>query len=324
MKIGKHSFFRLGVGIAVLGAALANAAVRGSTMTNLETPDHYSHQTAPTLFIDAGGNRLAYRRFGNPTGTPILFFQHYAGNMDNWDPMIIDGIARDREVILFDNAGIAKSAGEVPDTIDGMARVAIALLDALKVRRVDLLGFSTGSLVAQEVTLQRPGLVRRLVLIGSAPRGGVGMAGFTPEFQAMLDKKRDIPDELLLDTLFTQSLASQTAGRAFLKRIRARKIDRDTDVTATAASRQKQALASWGAPHPNSSSYLKRIKQPVLLVDGSNDVVFYTVNAIELQRALPNAQLIIYPDSNHGALYQYPGLFLEHLHIFLLSPDDRE
>jgi pimeloyl-ACP methyl ester carboxylesterase len=139
----------------------------------------------------------------------------------------------------------------------------------------------------------------------------------------MLEKKRAVPDELLLDTLFTQSLASQTAGRAFLKRIRARTIDRDSDVTAAAAGRQELALAGWGAPHPDSTSYLSQIKQPVLLVDGSNDVVFYTANAIELQKALPNAQLIIYPDSNHGAQYQYPALFLAHLRIFLLSTEGK-
>lgn len=309
--------------------SLANAtsAVRSPLPAATATPDaapsddaSYTHQTAPTLFIDAGGTRLAYRRFGPHGGVPLVFFQHFAGNLDNWDPMITDGFAHGREVILFDNAGVASSGGEVPTTIEGMATHAINLIEALGVAQADLLGFSTGSLIAQEVTLARPDLVRRLVLVGSAPRGGVGMATLTPEFQAMVNKKREVKDEFLIDSLFSSSAASQAAGREFLARVRARSVNRDSEVNEKVAPAQTAALAAWGVPHPGSDAYLKAIKQPVLLAEGSNDVIFYTVNAFNLQQHLPNAQLIIYPDSGHAPQYKYPELFLNHVSIFLNQP----
>lgn len=154
----------------------------------------YTHQTAPTQFIDAGGTCLAYRRFGKKGGVPLVFFQHFIGNMDNCDPKVTDGFAHDREVILFDNAGVASSGGEPANSIEGMAKHAINLITALHLSKVDLFGFSTGSLVAQEVTVERPDLVRLLVLEGSAARGGVHMAALTPEFNAMVAKKRDDKD----------------------------------------------------------------------------------------------------------------------------------
>lgn len=277
----------------------------------------YTHQTAPTQFVDVDGARLAYRRFGKAGGVPLVFLQHFVGNLDSWDPKVIDGFARDREVILFDNAGVASSGGEVPDNIEDMARYAAGLLKALGVKKADLLGFSMGSLVAQQVTLDHPDLVRRLILVGSSPRGGVGMASLTPEFQGYLAKKRDVPDELLLDVFFTQSVDSQAAGQAFLTRLRARKVGRDIDVNSQTAPAQASAIAGWGTPVSNANDYLKDITQPTLVVSGSNDIVFYTVNDVTLQQHLPHAQLVIYPDSSHGAIYQYPDLFVKHATLFL-------
>jgi len=276
-----------------------------------------THQTAVTHFVEADGIRLAYRRFGKEQGIPLVFFQHFAGNMENWDPKITDGFAEDREVILFNNAGVASSDGEVPTTIEGMARHAINFIEALHETQVDLFGFSTGGLIAQEVAIKRPGLVRRLVLVGSAPRGGVGMATLTPEFQALLAKKYESKDSFLIDSLFGLSEASQAAGREFVLRLHARTGNRDVDVNEKVAPAQTAALAAWGAPHSDSYNYLKDIKQPVLVVSGSHDVIFYTVNAYILQQNLPNAQLILYPDSNHGPQYQYPELFLKHVTWFL-------
>ncbi len=181
------------------------------------TPAAVSHVTAPTAHIDAAGVRIAYRRFGHQGGIPVVFFQHFAGTMDNWDPQVVDGIARTHEVILFDNAGVAGSSGKVPTTISAMADQAIALLSALQVKKADVLGFSMGSMVAQDVAIKKPALVHRLVLIGSTPRGGVGMETLTPEFQNALAKKRTSPDGLLLETLFTPSAASQQAGERSLR-----------------------------------------------------------------------------------------------------------
>jgi len=277
----------------------------------------YVHQTAPTRYVDAAGTRLAYRRFGKTGGLPVLFFQHFAGTMDNWDPRVVDGIAHSHEVILFDNAGVAGSGGNVSTSIETMARHAIALITALHISKVDLLGFSMGSMVAQELTIERPDLVHRLVLIGSAPRGGVGMATLTPEFQAALAKKRAVPDELLLDTLFTPSAASQAAGHLFLDRIRARTIGRDPEISDKVAPAQVDAIAGWGRPQATPYAYLAKITQPVLLVAGSKDLVFYTVNAFNLQQHLSNAELSIYPDTGHGPQDQYPNRFVQDATNFL-------
>jgi pimeloyl-ACP methyl ester carboxylesterase len=309
---------RLTVATAIIATACqALTAQASSTLAASTTTHTYTHQTAPTQFADVDGARLAYRRFGKTGGVPLVFLQHFVGNLDSWDPKVIDGFARDREVILFDNAGVASSSGEVPNNIPDMAKYAADLLKALGVKKADLLGFSMGSLIAQQVTLDHPDLVRRLILVGSSPRGGIGMASLTPEFQGYLAKKRNVPDELLLDVFFTQTPASQAAGRVFLTRIRARRINRDVDVSSNTAPAQAAAIAAWGAPSENANDYLKAINQPTLVVAGSHDIVFYTVNDVTLQQNLPNAQLVIYPDSNHGAIYQYPDVFVKHATLFL-------
>ena len=286
-----------------------------------DAPRVYSHVTAPTHFIIVDGTRYAYRRFGKPSGRPLIFFQHFLGNMDNWDPMVVDGFAKHRQVILFDNAGVAASGGEVPSTVEGMANNAISFIEALGIKNADLLGFSLGSLVAQQITLDRPDLVHRVILVGSGPRGGIGMASLTPEFRAVLAKKRAVPDELLLDALFTPSAKSQAAGREFLDRERARTVNRDIGMSDKVEGSQVAAFAAWGAPRANNTSYLEAIKQPVLIIGGSNDIVHYTINSYELQQHLPDAELIIYPDTNHGSFYQYPALFLESATTFLNSGD---
>jgi pimeloyl-ACP methyl ester carboxylesterase len=295
---------------ATYGTLPATAGAAGKTAASTVTA-----QTAPTRYIDAAGTRLAYRRFGKPGGVPLLFLQHFTGTLDNWDPQVVNGLARDREVILFDNAGVASSDGEVPTTIEGMAKHAIDLLAALNVQQADLLGFSMGSLVAQQVALEQPALVRRVILIGSGPRGGIGMATLTPEFQAFLGKQRADPAELLLDVFFTPSQESQSAGRAFLARLAERKVDRDAAINDKVVPAQVAAFAAWGAPQ--SADYLKNIAQPVLVVAGSHDIVHYTINAYNLQQQLPHAQLVIYPDSNHGSLFQYPDLFVQEAGRFL-------
>lgn len=295
----------------------ANAASAMATPVNGMST---TFQTVPTQFIDVDGTRIAYRRFGKRGGIPLVFFQHFVGNLDSWDPKVIDGFAHDRDVILFDNAGVGSSGGEVPTTIEAMAKQAIAFIRALGITRADLLGFSMGSLVAQEVTIEQPDLVHRVVLVGSGPRGGVGMATLTPEFQALLAKKRTSEEDLLLDVFFTKSDASQAAGRAFLTRIHARKVGRDAAVGAKVAPAQVAAFSAWGVPSADSTAYLQAIKQPVLVVAGSNDIVHYTINSYTLQQKLPDAKLIIYPDSNHGSLYQYPDLFLKDVSVFLNQP----
>jgi len=306
--------------LSVLAAAPAErtraseaAAVASTAATSL-----LAH--APTRNVTVNGARLAYRRFGPAIGTPLVLFQHFVGTMDSWDPAVTDGLARHREVIVFDNAGVAASGGEVPNTVQGMAAYGAGLIEALKLPQADLLGFSLGSLVAQQVALNRPDLVRKVILVGSGPRGGEGMATLTPEFQAMLAKPRARPDDLLLDAFFMPSTSSQAAGQSFVQRLHRRTEDLDAAISEKVVPAQVAAFAEWGAPSARGKEDLRRLTKPVLVVSGSDDLVHYTVNAYALQRGLPQAQLIIYPDSAHGAIYQYPQTFVRHAALFLDGP----
>jgi pimeloyl-ACP methyl ester carboxylesterase len=277
----------------------------------------HTHQTAPTQFVDAAGVRFAYRRFGKQSGVPLIFNMHFTGTMDHWDPLVTDGLAATREVILFDNAGISSTSGEVPASAEAMAANAAAFIRALGLAKVDVLGFSLGGFVAQALTLACPALVRRLILVGTGPRGGEGMATLTPEAQAVFGACYANPDQLWLGVFFTPSEASQAAGRAFLKRFRLRQQGRDPEVSEKVAPAQIDAIGKWGAPRADAFDYLRKIVHPTLVINGSNDVIIYTVNSLILQQNLPNAQLILYPDSNHGSQYQYPALFVADVTRFL-------
>jgi pimeloyl-ACP methyl ester carboxylesterase len=243
--------------------------------------------------------------------------------MDHWDPAVTDGLAHDREVILFDNAGISSSSGEVPNSIEEMAANAAAFIRAVGLTQVDVLGFSLGGLVAQQLALAEPELVRRLILLGTGPRSGEGMASLTPEAQKIFGARYTEPDHLWLKVFFTPSEFSQAAGRAYLKRFRLRVDDREPDVSDKVAPAQVEALTKWGAPRENPFEYLKAIAQPTLVVNGDKDVIIYSVNSWILQQHLPNAQLILYPDANHGSQYQYPERFVQHASLFLSEEDAR-
>jgi pimeloyl-ACP methyl ester carboxylesterase len=283
----------------------------------------HNHQTAPTRFVEASGIRFAYRRFGKPAGVPFVFNQHFTGTMDHWDPAVTDGFAREREVILFNNASVSSSSGEVPARIDKMGANAVAFITALGLTKVDVLGFSIGGLVAQEIALQAPDLVRRLVLVGTGPRGGEGMATLTPEAQEIFGASYDEPDHLWLRVHFTKSGKSQAAGREFLKRFRLRAENRDPEVNEKVAPAQIAAIGEWGAPREKPFEYLKSIRQPTLVVNGGRDVIVYSVNSFILQQHLPDAELILYPDANHGSQYQYPERFVRQVSQFLSEQEAR-
>src|SRR6266436_1780393 len=253
----------------------------------------HNHQTAPTQFVEANGIRFAYRRFGNAVGVPLIFNQHFTGTMDHWDPAVTDGFAKDREVILFNNAGVSSSSGEMPTRIEKMGANAVAFIKALGLTKVDVLGFSIGGFVAQEITLQAPDLVRRLVLVGTGPRGGQNMATLTPEAQRIFGATYKVPEEIWLKVHFTDSEASQAAGREFLKRFLRRTENRDPEVNEKVAPAQIEAIGEWGVQREGSYEYLKTIKQPALVVNGSSDVIMPTINSFIMEQNLPNAQLII-------------------------------
>jgi pimeloyl-ACP methyl ester carboxylesterase len=277
----------------------------------------HTHQTAPTQFVEANGIRFAYRRFGRPGGVPLVLNQHYTGTMDHWDPAVTDGLAKDREVILFDNAGVSSTSGEVPGTFEEMGANAIAFIRALGLNKADVLGFSIGGFVAQEITLQAPELVRRLVLVGTGPRGGESMEKGTPEGAKIFGATYAGPDDLWLSVFFTPSNESQAAGREFLKRFRLRSKDRDPEVNESVGPAQRAAIPKWNTPRGTPYEYLKAIRQPTLVINGSTDLIIYTVNSYILQQNLPNAQLILYPDSAHGSQHQYPERFARHVSMFL-------
>lgn len=274
-----------------------------------------THQTAPTHFVEANGIRFAYRRFGKAGGVPLVFNQHFRGTMDHWDPAVTDGLASNREVILFNNAGVSSSSGRVPTSIQEMGANAIAFITALGLARVDVLGFSMGGMVAQEIAVQAPDLVRRLILVGTGPRGADMITSRSAEIFA---GAYDSPEHLWLAVHFSPSPSSQAAGLAFLERKLLRG-KRDPEVSEEAAAVQGEAIGKYVAPAASVFDYLKDIRQPTLIVQGSDDVIVPTVNSYILQQNLPNAQLILYPDANHGSFYQYPELFVSQAEQFLTS-----
>jgi pimeloyl-ACP methyl ester carboxylesterase len=293
-------------------SATADTAVSSAPHT-----DEQTHNTAATQFVEANGIRFAYRRFGNPVGTPTVLLQHFMGNLDNYDPAITDALAMGREVILTDNAGVGLSTGSAPETVNGMARDAEALIDALRLEQVDLFGFSMGGYVAQQITVDRPELVRRLILVGTGPRGGEGMAQLAPETAPLFGKAYDPQDLMWLPIFFSPSDASQAAGRRYLERVRARTEDRDVPVSTATVAAHSGAAREWGAAAPDSFDYLSGVSQPTLVVNGSNDIVVPTVNSYILQQNVPNAELILFPDSNHGSHFQFTEHFNRYVTDFL-------
>jgi len=282
--------------------------------------DTASNTTTPTRTLTAGDQTYAYRQFGSGPGTPLLFLQHFTGTLDNWDPSVTDPLARGRSVILFESAGIGRSSGKVPTTVASMADHAMRFLEALGLTRVDVLGFSLGGMVAQVMALKRPALLRRIILAGTGPEGGVGVAMDRPELLKIFVDQQMPMREKLVRLFFEPTKTSQSAGRDFVERLARRTQDKDTPTTAEAAGAQLAAMAAWAKSAGEPYSTLTKITHPVLVTNGNNDLMIPTSNSFTLSAHLPNAQLIVYPDSGHGALFQHSGAFTSHVTEFL----DRE
>jgi len=270
-------------------------------------------ETAPTRYIQGRGIRFAYRRLGTSTGTPLVLLQHFSGNIDAWDPAVVNALAADRPVIAFDNAGVGRSTGRTPDSVAAMARDAVDFIHLLNLPEVDLLGFSLGGCVAQQIAAEQGSLVRKLILVGTAPKGG------EEHLLAVLQEafaQSDAPDPRL-PLFFTKSAASQASGLAFLHRTKVRQDDRDTDNGSAVTDPQAKALITWCATYDPEHAMLRAIRQPTLVVSGGEDTMLPATNAIAMFKALSDAQLILYPDSGHGALFQHHETFVSHVRTFL-------
>ncbi|AEY86055.1 alpha/beta fold hydrolase [Streptomyces olivaceoviridis] len=286
----------------------------------MATEATHSQITTPNLHVEAAdGVTYRYRRFGRPnaSGLPVVCLVHFRANLDNWDPELVDALASEREVILVDLAGVGGSTGTTPNTVEEMAHNAIAFLDAIELRRFDLLGFSLGGFIAQEITLFRPWQVRRLVLAGTAPRGGRDIHQYTAGAirEAAFD---DAPSAANLLTLFFEkSASSQAKGVEFLKRLGLRTAERDTATDLAVRDAQLTAISAWGVRDDSRLQRLESIQQPVLVANGDNDEMVPTKNTYLLAEHLPNAKLSIYPDAGHGFLFQYPAEFAAEVNAFL-------
>jgi pimeloyl-ACP methyl ester carboxylesterase len=276
--------------------------------------------TAPNLSIDAdNGVSYAYRRFGRAgaSSPPLLFLQHFRGNLENWDPLLVDGIAAKREVILLDNTGVGLSSGKVPTTVTEMARDAISFLDALEPGEVDLLGYSLGGMVAQEIALLRPRAVRRLVLAGTGPRGGGHqMHGWIFDIEQTANAANNGVEELL-HIFFDVTETSRAAGRAYVQRAFSRADGKDAPNGPLVARAQYDAIVEWGIPDPTGLHRLAGITKPTLVCNGDNDRMIPTINSQVLADHIPCARLRIFPDSAHGFLFQYPTEFAQLVNGFL-------
>jgi pimeloyl-ACP methyl ester carboxylesterase len=268
------------------------------------------------LVSAANGVDYAYRDTGGEAGVPLVLLQHFRGNLDNWDPALIDALASVRRVVTFDNAGVGGSTGTTPDTIEQMARDAIAFLGAMELSQIDLLGFSIGSFVAQQIALVRPALVRRLILASAAPQGAAGMHGWAPEVIGAIGTPNTSPDAYL-DVFFAQSASSREAGQEALRRMYARTEDRDTATTWATREAQYDAVCAWGIPDHALLQRPSAIDMPVFVANGDSDPMILPRYSYLLAGLIPHAQIKIYPDAAHGFLFQHHAEFAADVDAFL-------
>ena len=279
-----------------------------------------SNTTAPTQFLQVNGHSYAYRRFGNGSGLPLLCLQHFTGTLDNWDPAVTDPLASGRDVILFDNAGVGRSTGDVPETIAGMTEHSMAFLDGLGIKTCDVLGFSLGGVIAQQMAQDRPSIIRRMILVGTAPRGGEDIMHLEkPSLAKHIQNPQNRGLTVLQKIFFAPTTTSQAAGEAFIARLMQRKDDREPPSGPNVASAQLAAFREWERYTGERFADLKGIRHPTLVVQGFKDEMIPVRNSYWLAENLPNAVLLAYPDAGHGSLFQYPESFTKHAAAFLSS-----
>jgi len=286
-------------------------------MSNVKAASNIS---ASTQFLETRKGKYAYRRFGEGPGLPLLCLQHFTGTLDNWDPAVTDPLASGREVILFESAGVGRSSGKVPETVEGMAAHALAFLDGLELRTCDVLGFSLGGMVAQQIAVDRPSVFRRMILVGTAPRGGEDIMRLEkPSLAKYLGDPKLQGYAVLQKIFFAPTPSSQSAGEAFIRRLVQRTEDREPISGPEVAQSQMAAFREWERITGERFAVLKGIRQPTLVVNGFHDEMIPVRNSYWLSENLPNAVLLTYPDSGHGSLFQFHESFTRQAAAFLTS-----
>ncbi len=285
-------------------------------MSAIETLAGYTNASTRQAVTADGATEYAYRDLGDGD-VPLVLLQHFRGNLDNWDPALVDALATDRRVVTFDNVGVGATTGRTPNTVEATAHGAIAFLEAMDFRRVDLLGFSLGSFVAQEIALIRPDLLRRIVLASSAPQGAAGMHGWAPEVINAVGVPEVTPQGYL-SVFFAPTDTSRQAGQQAAGRIfGAREADRDEPTTWQTREAQYDAVCAWGIPNHSLLQRVAAINLPVFVVNGDSDPMIPPRYSYLLAGLLPDARAKIYPDSAHGFLFQHHSEFAAEVNAFL-------
>lgn len=286
------------------------------TYASIKTASTYRYRDAPNRFIMAGNIRFAYRELGPRGGVPLVLLNHWGAVLDNFDPRIVDGLAVSHHIIALDYQGIGLSSGTAPVTIDEMARDVIAVISELGFTTVDLMGFSLGGFVAQDIVLKAPDLVRKLILTGTGPAGGTGIARVGAVSWPLIIKGMLTLQDPKTYLFFTSSTNGRRAAKDFLARLKERQIDCDEEPTPRAFLRQLSAIKTWGRQTPQD---LGRIHIPVLVANGDNDIMVPTSNSRDMARRIPNAKLVIYEDASHGGIFQYHAQFVPKALAFLAA-----
>jgi pimeloyl-ACP methyl ester carboxylesterase len=273
-----------------------------------------THKNALTKTMDVGGTSFVYRELGPSGWVPVVFLTHLAAVLDNWDPRVVDGIGARHRVITFDNRGVGASSGSTPTTIEEMASDAVTFIRALGFDQIDLFGFSMGGMIAQVIAQEEPRLVRKMILAGTGPAGGDGIDKVTRI--SYLDTARGLltrrdPKEFLF---FTRTPNGRGAAKDFLARLEERTNDRDKAISVGSFRAQLKAIHRWGQQEPAD---LASIHQPVLVMNGESDKMVPTKNTVDLDRRLPNSQLVLYPDAGHGGVFQFHEDFVKRALEFL-------
>ena len=279
-------------------------------MRESETYIHAPNKSIRT----ANGITYVYRELGEKIGIPIVFFTHLSANLDNWDPRIIDGIAKQHWVITFDNTGVGLSSGQVPGTIKEMAEDAIDFIKALGFKQIDILSFSMGGMIAQELLELEPTLIRKVILTGTGPRGGKGIENVTKISNQDLVRAIFTLKDVKTYLFFTRTSNGKKKAKEFLARIKERKKNRDKMISLKGYLTQLKAINRWGKSTPAD---LSKIKQPILVVNGEADRMVPTENSYDLVQRLLNSKLVIYKDAGHGAIFQYHEEFTKEVLAFL-------